>query len=186
MMKHLSPEEFVDALEGAVSPVADAHLRECEPCRAELADMRAIVDVARAAEASEPSPLFWDHFSARVKDATQQEPSRAPWFSVFGWRPVAALAVAASALAIAMYVRPANAPVPDGDTTGGFIAATTPSIDEDGSWNLVMALASELEWSDVSQAAAPVEGTADAMIEDLTPDQREALARLLEKGIGDL
>ena len=105
---------------------------------------------------------------------------------MFGWRPVAALAVAASALAIAIYIRPANAPVPNGETTGGIIAAATPSIDEDGSWSLVMALASELEWSDVSQAAAPVEGTADAMIEDLTPAEREALARSLEKGIGDL
>jgi hypothetical protein len=77
MTKHLSPEEFVDALEGTASSVSATHLRECESCRAELADMRSVLDDARAVEASEPSPLFWDHFSARVKGATLQEPSRA-------------------------------------------------------------------------------------------------------------
>ncbi len=88
MTRHLSPEEFVDALEGTTSPVSATHLRECESCRAELADMRSVLDDARAVEASEPSPLFWDHFSARVKAATLQEPSGAAWLSSFSWRPV--------------------------------------------------------------------------------------------------
>ena len=44
----------------------------------------------------------------------------------------------------------------------------------------------EMEWDEVRQAVAPVEGTADAMLAELTPAQREALARLLEKEIGDL
>jgi hypothetical protein len=43
-----------------------------------------------------------------------------------------------------------------------------------------------MEWDEVRQAITPVEGTADAMIEELTPAQLDALARLLEKEIGDL
>jgi hypothetical protein len=189
MTKHLSPEEFVDALEGT-SP-ASVHLAECAECREELAGLRATLGDAQHIETAEPSPLFWDHFSARVKHATADARVGGQWaWGRFAWKPAAALMVAASALMIGMYVRPAVQPAGSlasgAQQTGELASAAVPAFEDDGSWSLVTALASELDWNELSQAAEPAEGTADAIIEELTPAQREALARLLQKEMGDL
>jgi hypothetical protein len=60
------------------------------------------------------------------------------------------------------------------------------AIADDGSWGLVVGLASELKWSDVHEVAEPASGTADAMIDEMTAAQREAFVRLLQKEMGDL
>jgi hypothetical protein len=192
MSRHLSPEEFVDALEGA-SPASAKHLAGCAECREELASLQETVGDARHVEdvtASEPSPLFWDHFSARVKQATADEPVSHRWsWGSLAWKPVAALTVAAGVMAMSLYLRPAVQPA--GSVAGGapaieLASTVVPAFEDDGSWSLVTALASELDWNELSQAAAPVEGVADAMIDELTSEQREALARLLQKEMGDL
>ena len=191
MMNHLSPEEFVDALEGPETARMSAHLAECETCRTQLSEMRLVVDGVEAVETAEPSPLFWDHFSARVKEATSRETVSTGWsWAGLGWRPAATLLVAAGALVIGLYVRPAmpvqNDAVADANGGASGASARMPVLDDDGSWSLMTALAADMEWDEISQAVAPVEGTADALIEELTPGQREALARLLQKEIGDL
>jgi len=190
-MNHLSPEEFVDALDGAGAARVSAHLAECEACRTELSEMRAVVDGAETLEAAEPSPLFWDHFSARVKEATARETASMPggWsWGAFAWKPAAAILVAAAALVIGLNMRPA---APAGDP--GFLVADgkadvapVPLLEDDGTWSLMTALAADMEWDQVSEAVSPVAGTSDVLIEALTPSQREALARLLEKEMGEL
>jgi hypothetical protein len=192
MTRHLSPEEFVDALEGS-SPASAVHLARCAECREELATLQATLAEARRsedAEASEPSPLYWDHFSARVKQAVANESVSPRWsWGRLGWKPAAALMTVAGVLAIALYVRPGGQPA--GAPAGGAqpaieLASAVPAFEDDGSWTLVTALASELDWNELSQAAEPADGAADAIIEGLTSEQREALARLLQKEIGDL
>jgi hypothetical protein len=191
MTKHLTPEEFVDALDGS-SPASAAHLAECAECREEVASLQATLSDARHLEASEPSPLFWDHFSARVKQATENEPVASAWsWGRWAWKPVVGLMAIAAALVIGLYVRPGVGP--DASVAGVVIqpaselaSATVPGFEDDGSWSLVTALASELDWNELSQAAEPAEGTVDAMIEELTSEQREALARLLQKEMGAL
>jgi hypothetical protein len=190
MTNHLSPEEFVDALEGT-SRASATHLVECAECREELAGLQATLGDARRIETTDPSPLFWEHFSARVKQATAAAPAGSEWSWVrLAWKPAAALLMAALALALGLYVRPAVQPA--GSLAGGaqptneLASAAVPAFEDDGSWSLMTALASELDWNELSQAAEPAEGTADAMIEELTPAQREALARLLQKEMGDL
>jgi len=59
------------------------------------------------------------------------------------------------------------------------------AVDEDGSWDIVMGLASEIAWDDIRDAVTPAPGAADAVIEDLTGAQREALVRLLKQEIGE-
>ncbi len=61
---------------------------------------------------------------------------------------------------------------------------TTAAATDDGSWGLVIGLASELDWADVREVAKPAEGTADRMIEELTPAQRDEFARLLQEEMG--
>ena len=69
-MKHLSQAEFVDLIESqSPLPAARAqHAEECERCRTEAESLRAMRLVASRDAMPEPSPLFWDHFSARVAE----------------------------------------------------------------------------------------------------------------------
>ena len=142
-----------------------------------------MTDVSRV-ESPAPSPLFWDHFSERVRQATVSEaipPST--WWSAW-WRPAGALVGAVGAVAFFVMLRPVP-PSPDDSTNTDSPAVYAMGEPDDGSWGLVVDLAGELEWSDVSEVAAPAAGTADGMIQELTAAQREALARLLQKEMGD-
>ncbi len=47
-------------------------------------------------------------------------------------------------------------------------------------------LASDMPYEDVQQVAAPRRGTADTLIDELTPSEREAFVKLLKSEIGDL
>ena len=115
MTKHLRPDEFVDAMDGALPAARGAHLEQCAECRAELDGLLSMQREAAADDAPEPSPLFWDHFSARVKQVTADESIGTRWnWGRFAWKPVAALTVAAGALAIGLYVRPAVEPAAAG------------------------------------------------------------------------
>lgn len=115
-MRHLSPEEFVDALDGAGGAWVREHVASCAACREQLRELNALAREAEVADVPEPSPLFWDHFSARVRTAVAAEAaglssgssraSMAEYVRALGgsWRvfvPVAAVAV----LAIALFVR---------------------------------------------------------------------------------
>ena len=105
MTNHLRPDEFVDAMDGALSTARGAHLEHCAECRAELDGLLSMQREARADDAPEPSPLFWDHFSARVREATARESSTpAPWWRT-GWQPIAALTVAAAAVVLVLQMR---------------------------------------------------------------------------------
>ena len=183
MTKHLRPDEFVDAMDGALPAARGAHLEQCAECRAELDGLLSMQREAADDDAPEPSPLFWDHFSARVGEATARENrTTAPWWRT-GWQPIAALAVAAASVVLVLQMRsapavvaPALAPVTS--------VADGPS-DADGSWDIVMGLASEIAWDDIRDAVTPAAGAADAVIEELTGAQREALVRLLKQEIGE-
>jgi len=188
MTNHLRPEEFVEALDGALAPDLQTHLEACAECRQELEHLRSLVGDVRGVDAPEPSPLFWDHFSARVKQATLAEPvpAAAAWWREW-WRPIGAVATGAVALALMFALRPA--PVAPSSTSIDSASVSVPMFDavaDDGSWGLVVGLASELKSTDVHEVAEPASGTADAMIDEMTAAQREAFVRLLQKEMGDL
>ena len=69
-MKHLASIQFADAIEGRLSEAARAHLDICPRCASRVESLRDAVREAQAAEdLPEPSPLFWEHFSANVRAA---------------------------------------------------------------------------------------------------------------------
>src|SRR2546422_2820335 len=84
---HLAPEEMIDLAEGARAEAAVPHLQSCEACRQQIgalrATMSAVVDVP-GANVPEPSPLFWDHLSRRVREAVAAEGTPGSRFP--GWR----------------------------------------------------------------------------------------------------
>ena len=76
-MRHLQSEELIDLAEGARPESSALHLQTCDECRSRLTDLRAAMAAAAHVNVPEPSPLFWDHFSARVRDAVLAAGQRA-------------------------------------------------------------------------------------------------------------
>jgi len=184
-MTHLTPDQFVDAVEDRdrLDRQAAAHLGQCEACRQELTSLTESWHETAAVTLSEPSPLFWDHFSRRVREATDLQAM--PPASTFGrfwqdaWRPVLTLAVTCSAVALMLVLRPAAPVDPARGTTGSTVAQADTAAD-DGVLNVVAAAAADLEAEELQQVARPSSDATNAAIEDLTPEQRAELVRLIK------
>lgn len=184
MTEHLRPEEFVDVLDNVAPAAVRDHVRTCPECRAQLNELRDMVRESAGVDAPAPSPLFWEHFSDRVREATTTLPTRAPWWEGI-WRP-AAVVVAAAAVILAVALRPHPAePIGVGVQPADETSMAKLELPDDGTWGLVVAIASDYKYADVKEATEPVSGTADAMIDELTPAQCAALARLLDKEMGN-
>jgi len=67
--RHLLPDEIDQILDGetgfGIAPL-EAHVRECEQCRAELEAERQVVAAVESLPRLAPSPLFADHVMAQV------------------------------------------------------------------------------------------------------------------------
>src|SRR5262245_49524810 len=109
---HLSPEELLDLAEGTRSPASAPHLAKCEACRRQLDELRSVMETL-AVDVPEPSPLFWDHLSARVREAVAQDkaPARS-WFGFGRWSWGIAAVMAAAVVAIAVSLTPRTPPSP--------------------------------------------------------------------------
>lgn len=62
----------------AVPAKVTAHVADCEPCSAELEELRATIALLDTWEAPEPSPYFLTHLKARLHEEQQAAP--AGWF----------------------------------------------------------------------------------------------------------
>jgi hypothetical protein len=186
-MQHLTAEQLIDAIDGAHTPMADAHLQSCDVCRLQVAELRAVRDAAAAGgDVPEPSPLFWDHLSARVHEAVAAEGgARVAWWRPSAWPalmiPAAAALVIAFGLASVLTLRLTPNRVAPQQAPAEAIAATPPAAD-DASLNLVADLASQMDWESASQLGVALHaGAADEAIGDLSPAERRELERLLRE-----
>lgn len=134
-MKHLTEAELVDRIDGALAPSRSVHLEACDTCRAAEAELRDMLARAGDVQIPEPSPLFWEHFSARVhegvRNAKAGEPSR--WVGWFGSPAVVssgrwALGGTVLTLVLVAAVWRASAPAP-----GRVAPTTTNSVSSAGS-----------------------------------------------------
>ena len=186
MSPHLTPEQFVDALERPLPAQRQAHLAVCAACSAELAEMRLLMgDVTIAGTVPEPSPLFWDHLSARVREAVDAVTEPLPWWRT-GWRPVAAMVGVLGVVALAVIARPSRvAPVPATASVEVSAAERAEIAESDSFWEMISAVAPSLGFDDARAAGmAPGRAATDAAIESLTPAERQELMRLLRAEMG--
>jgi hypothetical protein len=187
-MGHLSSADFVDLLEGVRRDALAPHLAKCDRCRRELADLREMLTTASSADMPEPSPLFWNHLSARVQEAVAQEgpiSGRPGRTSLLGnWWIRAAAGAAASVLVIAALVtwgshpgaRPPSVRVqPD--------APALPVSADDGPFGLVADFGGTLEWDDLREqmAVSAHAGSFDGGVGELDSGERRELERLLKE-----
>lgn len=195
-MTHLSSSEFADALDGTLRPERAAHLQTCERCRAQAGAAAEALARALRVDVPEPSPLFWDHLSARVRDAIASERPQAARPFVWSWlRPVPlALLASLATIAIALTLSRGRAPVeppaagvasPSARAASGATAAGSGSdvvAGGDEAWDLLSDAVSEVELEEARAVGFVVRpGEIDRAVLDMTPVERAALGRLLRQ-----
>lgn len=197
MTDHLDEAALLDVAEGSRSDRAEAHLAECERCRLQVEDLRAAMRMTEDAPVPEPSPLFWDHLSARVREAIAEEATgeaaaSSSWAArLWNW-PMVTAAVAAAAIVIAVGVnrrsasetnaQSAAAPAPAVVMTPGDL---TPSIDNDPSFSFLADLAGDLDWDDAVEAGLTSGAdTVERVVQDMSEDERRELRRVLQEEMG--
>jgi hypothetical protein len=188
-MRHLTSVELVDLAEGTRAESSAAHLVTCEACRHQLVLLRATMSTAEAFEVPEPSQLFWNHLSARVREAVAAEgaPRGRSWFGWGSWLtvPMVAGALAAVVLAALVTMRMSLAPVSGGTSFQPLTAAvaTTEPLAEDPSLALVAGLAADLDWDSATDVGLTTEAGADGAINQLNAGERRELDRLLKEAL---
>src|SRR5437763_6083576 len=87
-MTHLSESEFVDLMEdnAALDSRRAAHVETCAACREQADALRGMLRQAGSVEVPEPSPLFWEHLSNRVRSGVAAEEAEAAAYAArSGW-----------------------------------------------------------------------------------------------------
>jgi hypothetical protein len=183
MTRHLTPEQMIDVAEGARPEIDIPHLASCEQCRRQVADLRDAMSASASADVPEPSPLFWDHFSARVTEAVASSKQK-PWWIVSlapaTWsRAAVALVAAAVVIAAAVMVRSSHrAPAQSAVAQ----RHAEPTLADDPLLDLVADLGVDVDWESAAEVGLTTrEGTADRAVTQLNEEERAELQRLLEQ-----
>ena len=208
---HLTPEQVVDAAEAARDASVAAHLAACAACRTKVAELRETMASLLVEDVGvpEPSPLFWDHFQARVADAVEAERrnENAIIRLAGSFRPAVLVPVAA-ALIVAIGVLVTNvsrrgpaAPSPPaqaslgsagslGSTTGDDGAAgpsrelLRDSMEDDPSLQLIADLAVDVDWTAAEAASLAPDGSAEHAVSHMSARELKELQRLLRAELG--
>lgn len=120
MRNHPGDDALLDVIEGAASVETSRHVTACASCAGRIAEVRAGLSMAAAAEAPEPSPLYWEAFPGRVAAAIDARPAR-PRYA--GFLLPALLATAATVAVVAYLPRDPALPAPTPSTWASLPAA---------------------------------------------------------------
>jgi len=191
-MRHLTADQLVDLAEGVATEPSRPHLQSCDACRVKLAELRAILSAAAEADVPEPSPLFWDHFSARVHGAVEAEGANGTsrfrhwlsWPGVPWW--AGSLAIVLLAVVIMTRGSVSETPSPRGSVdVVAEPAPDMPVLADDASLSLVADLVTGLDWDAAVDAGLATDlGIADDVVTDLSDDERRELQQLLRMELG--
>ncbi len=190
-MTHLTPDEFVDAIGGTLNAAARQHLRDCTACAAEAAQLRTVLGNIESVATPEPSPLFWERFSARVRAAIADEATpragwRRRWFEWPVLAPIGAIALLLLALGAAI-VRQPTMPIEEAvDARDDVRAAAGDDLAALGEseWVLVSQIVGTVDLETASEAGIVVKpGDVEQAALELTTDQQRELVRLLQAEI---
>ena len=187
---HLQPDELVDLAEGTRPESSAPHLATCEVCRHQLAELKAMMSAAADVAVPEPSPLFWDHFSVRVREAVAAEgvPRRSFWSWPRLAMPAAAAAMAGVILAVALNTGPAT--TPEAPTPTVAPTASVASVDllsdpqspgDDTALTLVAELSSDMDLDAAREAGLAAGGSAEHAVTHLDGGELRELRRLLQE-----
>lgn len=193
-MRHLTREELVDFADGTRAEASAPHLASCRECCDRVADLRSTIRTVAAVHAPEPSPLFWDHFSARVRQCVASDASvgTTSWRERFAWRGlVMPLAIAAGALVVAAVLTTVTGrstvavPVPRIamlPISSEAVEGTSLVPPDDSTLDLVADLGTELDWDDIHDSGVVAHtGLMDRAVDSLSAGERVELGKLLKQ-----
>jgi hypothetical protein len=195
---HVNSDDLVDIAEGTRPEASAPHLAECEPCRAQLRELRAMIAAARDVDVPEPSPPFWDHLSARVSEsiAAEGRESRrsSRWVGVSGggpswlharWVEASIIAAAAVLLAVTVTLRSPAPVAPRAPVTVSTAEAAPELLDDgpgdDASLRLVASLADGLDFDGEREAGLAARGSAEHAVIHMSAGELSELRRLLKE-----
>jgi len=197
-MTHLTDAEFADLMDDTLPQGRRTHVRDCEACRARATEMESVL--ARLIEhrgpensdVPEPSPLFWEHLSTRVRDAVASQPATTSWRDRV-WRPGTAWVAGVASVALAVAISHSMLPRAPLNTPSSIVlkapAAAVVSaglelpddIDADDAWAIVRNVADQIEWDDAHDAGISTRpDAAERLTAELTTREQSELARLLQ------
>ena len=192
---HLTPEELIDLAEGVRAEDAVPHLQSCEVCRQQIAALRTTMSAVGSSpgiDVPEPSPLFWDHLSQRVREAVAAEGMPGSRFAGWRWETVVpaswrtwAMAGVAAAVLISIYVTAPRTLTPSGGrgVAGAPSAGLQPfGAADDPSLLLFADLTEQMDSGTITEAGwSSHVGSVDEVVASLTDGERLELQRLLEE-----
>lgn len=187
-MAHLTPDQLLDVADGTRTAREFVHLQSCAACAAQLAGVRDAIRDAKDVTVPEPSPLFWDHLSARVRQAVAEDDRNGAWRPGYLWRWAAA-AVALGALVLV--ILPMAPPISTRSAhetpsvSAGLTAQTVlPAFDDDPALALLADLSAGLDWEAAAEAGlVPAREAVDSIVFDLSDEERVELHRLLKEAL---
>lgn len=195
-MRHLSDTELVDLVDEALPAARAGHVADCDACRDSAESLRAVLAQAGADPAPDPSPLFWDHFAARVSAAVREEPTIGA--AVPRWKRwlVSPASTWAASAVVALMLLVAAWPTVHAPTTPAGVSAPAAAnrrvaepvdaddLDLDEAWAIVRTAADGLAWEDVhAEGISANPGSADRVALELTGTERLELMRLLDEAM---
>lgn len=183
----LSPDEFVDLVDGILPAERRAHLLTCATCEAMAGDVGDALALAASAEVPEPPAFFWSSLNARVRAEiadTAATGGRA-WLRWDVLVPIAGLAAIVVALASAVDRRVPVAPVTGPDVAVDALNrdATLADAGDDDALALMIELVGSLPegaFDALGVTALPDLGDAATA---LSVDEQRALAALLTSAL---
>ena len=185
-MTHLRETELVDLLDGTLHAARVAHVDTCDACRSRADALRDTAARVEAVPAHQPSPLFWEHFSARVNERIDAAPGEGGWFVLPRLAFVALGTLAVILVGFNLLTAPAvTAPPPTTPVTAvadpPIFAPGLDELDADIDWAILRAAADGLDVEDAKAAGlATRPGTVDRFAMELTEAERAELIRLVE------
>jgi hypothetical protein len=186
-MTHLTTDELVEAIEETLVSARRAHLDSCAACREQATALATILRDARGVEIPEPSPLFWERLSDRVRSAIAAEPVPAGGFPRWlRWPvlvPITGLALMVLAL-VSVIERepfvPADAPIAVAQPS-----TTDYDLSADATWAVLLELVGPLDIDSVQEAGISTSpGVAERLALNLTAAEQSELVRLLREELG--
>jgi hypothetical protein len=178
-MKHLSVDDRLALIEALGEP-RHPHLAGCEQCRSEVASARAVLSGARETDVPEPSPLFWDHFSARVSARIDAEPGATAVRRRMPWRVLVPLAAAVAVMVMTVAVERGRPVAPTLPPVAAVVEDGAPAPEE-GGWVVLGDLAGDFDVETLGDSLGhSLSGGAESAVWRLNESERAELTRLLQ------
>jgi hypothetical protein len=195
-MSHLTSAQLIDLAEHNASGLSEAslsHVRSCAACQRQLEELQATMAAISEVSVPEPSPLYWEHFGARVRDVVANERvgnqtglDRWSWLRAKTlWVAAASVAVLAVAVTLRVDREPASTPSVGGAAVSVIDFAEPLDPGDDPSLSLVGDLAADLDWDAASEAGFTTHvGVDNDAVTQLSDGERRELHQLLKGELG--